>query len=55
MHVKYGNQTFCLANAIIHMHGNTNMLWKGICVSDNVCSDIHLHIHGLRWRIRSGE
>lgn len=55
MPVKYGNQTFCLTNAIIHMHGNTNMLWKGICVSDNVCSDTHLHIHGLRWRICSGE
>lgn len=53
MHVKYGNQTFCLTNAIIRTHGNTNMLWRGICVSDNVCSDIHVHIHvhihGLRW------
>lgn len=55
MHVKYGNQTFCLTNAIIHMHGNTNMLWKGICVSDNICSDIHLNIHVLRWRMCSGE
>jgi len=55
MLVKYGNQTFCLANAIIHTHGNTNMLRKGICVSDNVCLDIHLHIHGLLWRICSGE
>lgn len=55
IHVKYGNHTFCLTKAIIHTHGNTNMLRKGICVSDNVCSDIHLHILGLRWRICSGE
>lgn len=55
MHVKYGNQTFCLSNAIIHIPGNTNMLQKRICVSDNICSDIHLHKHGLRWRIWSGQ
>lgn len=30
-------------------------MWKEICVSDNVCSDINLHIHGLRWRTCSGE